>query len=56
MQTFVNKFEKCREVNTFDTNFDFNEFKANVADVDTIKRQLTDLQRWDGEISTYIKH
>lgn len=56
MQTFVSKFELCREVNDFDTTFDFDEFKAAVSDTETIKKQLDKLQKWDADISKYIKH
>lgn len=56
MQTFVSKFEFCREVNDFDTTFDFDEFKASVSDTETIKKHLEKLQKWDVDISKYIKH
>lgn len=52
----VDKFNNCRDVNEFDTTFDFDEFKAEHSDLDTIKFYLDKLQKWEGNIAKYIKH
>lgn len=56
LQVVVNKFENCREVNDFDTSFDFEEFKADNSELETIKSYLKKLTDWESNVAKYIKH
>ena len=52
----MRKFELCREINDFDTNFDFELFKAEHQDLESIKSYLERLQKWEASIANNIKH
>ena len=43
----VNKIENCRDVSEFEQNFDFEEFKQEHSDLETIRAWLEKLQKWD---------
>ena len=45
----------CKEVNDFDQTFEFEAFKAEHSDLDSIRKLLETLARWDGRIATQIK-
>jgi hypothetical protein len=46
---------QCKEVNEFDQTFDFEAFKAEHSDLESIRKLLEQLARWDGRIATHIK-
>ena len=55
LQQVVNKFSACRVVDDFDRTFNFDEWKAEHADLESIKDMLIDLAKWDTTITRYIK-
>ena len=55
LMNFVKKFELCREVNDFDQNFDFEDFKKDHNDIESIGAYLTKLNNWDKSVSENIK-
>jgi hypothetical protein len=55
LQPDVLKIENCREVNEFEQNFDFEEFKQQHSDLETIRSWLERLQKWDQSVSKNIK-
>lgn len=46
---------ECRAVHLFDQTFDFDEFKAEHNDLDSIKEKLSNFDEWEGKIKFYIK-
>lgn len=51
----VQKIENCRDVHDFEQSFDFEEFKSQHSDVETIKNMLEKLNKWDISVSKNIK-
>jgi superfamily II DNA helicase RecQ len=51
----VDKFKQCRDVNDFDQRFHFEQFKEEHSDLESIKFHLERLQRWDLNITRFIK-
>lgn len=55
LQTVVNKFKECRVVDDFDRTFNFDEWKAEHSDLESIKDKLADLTKWENSITKNIK-
>lgn len=51
----MDKFKECKEINDFDQVFSFEDFKAEHADLESIKEWLEKLAKWDGQIAKHIK-
>jgi hypothetical protein len=50
LQEAVSSFEICREIDTFDREFDFDGWSKDLEDVEKIKGMLQDLQRYEGSL------
>ena len=48
-------FKHCRDVNEFDLTFNFETFKEEHEDLESIRSQFERLQKWDININKYIK-
>jgi hypothetical protein len=55
LQTLVNKYEICRVVDKFEREFDFEVWKQDHSDLESIRKMLDDLNKWDGFINRSIK-
>mmetsp|Transcript_11712 Transcript_11712/g.17850 ORF Transcript_11712/g.17850 Transcript_11712/m.17850 type:complete len:417 (-) Transcript_11712:9814-11064(-) len=51
LQKDVAKYEKCREIDEFDREFVFEEWKQQHSDLESIKKYLEKLARWDNDIT-----
>ena len=55
LMPMVTRIEMCRDVNDFDQTFDFDEFKSQYSDLDTIKTWLERLNKWSESVQKEIK-
>jgi hypothetical protein len=49
------QFSMCRDINKFDQDFDFEQFKQENKDLEPIKEQFEKLGKWENNINKYIK-
>lgn len=55
MQSDASKIENCRDINDFDQTFDFDDFKSQNSDLETIKSWLEKFQKWNINVQRFIK-
>jgi hypothetical protein len=55
LQVAVDKFSACRDVDDFDRDFVFQDWKELHSDLDSIREIMQRLQKWDGDIVKKIK-
>jgi DNA repair exonuclease SbcCD ATPase subunit len=55
LEAAVAKMTSCKDVNDFDQTFDFDAFKAEHSDLESIKGWLDKCSKWDSKIAANIK-
>ena len=51
LQEAVDKYELCKPIDKFANEFNFEQWKEENEDVEAIKEQLANLQKWEKDTS-----